>query len=83
VTLPKSAQSWIDDVRNDHRYKNITDLRNSLTHARVSRHFSLDGPMKINLEKSGSMYYIDEIVTQAKQLATRHVEEMLRLLQVL
>jgi hypothetical protein len=39
--LPATANAWVDGVVGDTRYARVIEARNHLTHARLTRHFSM------------------------------------------
>jgi hypothetical protein len=81
--LPSPAQQWLDDVFADPDYEVIKSARDWLTHRRVKRHFTLVAggpPQRLVLELSTGKLPVRQLIELAKELATRHVTDSLRIL---
>lgn len=82
ASLPRSALLWIDQVISDQRYRDIKEVRNLLTHARVSRHFSMPR-RRLRLDVGSERVEVPVLLRRARDLATDHVSTMLTILPTL
>lgn len=81
--LPPRAQQWLDDVLTDSDYKVVKSARDWLTHSRVKRHFVLNAggpPERLLLELPPNKLPVRQLVEITRDLATRRVSELLRIL---
>ena len=79
ANLPAQAQQWIDNVLADPRYKQIKAARDSLTHARVSRHLTVPR-QRLRLQVEDKQLDVATIIDCAKDVGSKHVSAMLAIL---
>jgi len=83
------AMKWVDDVRQDPRYKIVRAARNPLTHSTLIRHFTLiAGPStipdpRIAFKVNGKPIEAGALVTTARDLAGEHVNAFLLVIDTL
>ena len=81
--LPPDTQQWIDRVLSDPQYGQAKAARDWLTHSRLTRHFavSIGGPpQRLTLAIGSTRLAVRELIELARDLATRHVSDLLQLL---
>jgi len=81
--LPPRALLWIDRVIGDPDYATIKDARDWLTHSRLRRHFTLDTggpPQRLELELPCGRLPVRRLVELSRDVATRHVSDLLSVL---
>ncbi|HEY1307709.1 MAG TPA: hypothetical protein VGF24_29360 [Vicinamibacterales bacterium] len=76
--LPVAAVTWIDAVQADAGYQTVKTARDSLTHARVIRHFNL--PRQRVQIQANSRIDVPTLINRATDTATRHVCDLLQIL---
>lgn len=82
--LPPAALSWIDGVFRDIRYSHLREVRNALTHARLTRHRFVGGePRRLELKSGNTQFGIRAIITDARETARDHVVALVHLLPAL
>ena len=83
-SLPPVAVTWIDAVFADPRYSNVREVRNFLTHSRLTRHFFVGGPARrLELKVGGLQLKIRDIITDSRETARDHVVSFVQLLSTL
>lgn len=82
--LPQSALEWVDDTKDDERYKRVLEVRNPLTHARMYRDFVLGGPDHTRFRvKKEAGHTAHELVTMSCEIATKSVTNFLTVVEQL
>ena len=74
--LPSNALSWVDRVLSDPDYSAVKTARDSLTHSRVRRHFSLGGSgvtPRLEFESQSRRVPARQLVEISVLVAERHV----------
>jgi len=79
ANLPAQARQWIDNVIKDPDYKQIKAARDSLTHARVSRHFTVPR-QRLRLQFGDDRLDVPTIIDCAKDVGSKHVSLLLAIL---
>jgi hypothetical protein len=79
--LPLSARNWIVAAFDDPRYTTIKEVRNSLTHARMTRHLGLHRRLQLGFQTT--QIGVRELVETARDYATDHVSSFLQQLPLL
>ena len=77
--LPPRARQWVDDVRGDSQYRQIKAVRDSLTHARVLRHFTVPRE-RLRLQVENDRLDVPDLIDCAKGVGARHVSMLLGIL---
>jgi hypothetical protein len=77
--LPQVAQQWLGGISTDPQYRTVKSVRNSLTHSRLNRHFSMPY-QRLRLEVDAIQLPVRNIVEIARDLAIHHVSDFIQLL---
>jgi hypothetical protein len=80
--VPLATLTWFDAVLADAEYVQTKQARDSLTHSRVARHFTVGAKERYRLEVSVGHKRIPvrRIIVGALNVAVRHVPPLLALL---
>jgi hypothetical protein len=82
-SVPAIALAWVDSVLGDMDYSRVRDARNSLTHSKLNRHFTLvpgGTPVRLRLDVGSNSMPVREVIVLSKELGTRHVERFVCIL---
>jgi len=79
ANLPAQARQWIDNVLKDPDYSQIKAARDSLTHKRISRHFTVPR-QRVRLQIEHQRLDVPTVIDRAKDVASRHVSRLLAIL---
>lgn len=83
--MPPAASTWIDGVLDDPGFMEMEGIRHALTHSRLTRHFyssrgSSCAPPRLDIEFAGTRVPAGTVIDDARNLARRHLSQLLDLL---
>jgi hypothetical protein len=83
--VPSLAKQWISDVNSDSDFQLISGARDALTHRRLPRSLCMSfvpGVVepRLDLRIGSSQVPVGDLVKRSRDLATRHLVDLLKLL---